>query len=54
MTKEQIINYIEQQIKYYNEEIEPTYCGKIQYNLWKEARDAKIEVLEELLDEIKK
>ena len=35
-----------------NEE-EPTYCGKYEYELWRECRDAKINVLEEAKDTIK-
>ncbi|MFF2532512.1 hypothetical protein ACFVS2_26955 [Brevibacillus sp. NPDC058079] len=44
---------INKKIEELKNEIAPTYCGELEYQRWQYARDVKIEVLQELLGELK-
>lgn len=46
------VNVIKDKIEELKNDIAPTYCGQQEYRSWMECRDAKIDVLEELLCEI--
>lgn len=40
---------IRAKIQELNTDTPPTYCGEFEYQVWEKQRDAKVEVLEEIL-----